>query len=85
MTPKVIDAHPLDDYRPALRFSHGQTRVFNVKPYLDRGAFVALKSLDVLNSVHVSSNTVEWSNGVDLCPEVLYEESVGVPAAARRQ
>ena len=35
----------------------------------------SLKDTAIFNSVHVSFDTLEWSNGADLCPEVLYSDS----------
>jgi len=34
------------------------------------------------NSARVCSDTVEWSNGADICPETLYEESVPLESLA---
>lgn len=31
-----------------------------------------------VKAVRVSFNTVEWPNGADLCPKVLYEQSIPV-------
>ena len=84
MTARVIEVRPLPDYKLALRFSDGQARVFDVEPYLGCGAFAELKKPEVFNSVKVSFDTVEWCNGVDLCPEVLYEHSKPMPEAAAK-
>ena len=47
----------------------------NVRPYLDRGVFAALRDPAVFNSVRVSFDTIQWANGADICPEVLFAES----------
>ncbi len=69
---------PLDDYRLLLTFEDGEQRVFDVQPYLDKGIFAELREPGRFNAVRVSFDTIEWPNGADLCPEVLYEESVPV-------
>lgn len=77
---------PLKDYRLLITFENGERRVFDVRPYLHKGVFAQLKDPAVFNSAHISFDTVEWSNGADLCPEVLYAESVPskkAPAALR--
>ena len=84
MMPKVVEVRALENHKLALRFSDGQTRVFDVEPYLGCGAFAELKKPEVFNSVKVSFDTVEWSNGVDLCPEVLYEHSKPMPEPAAK-
>jgi len=76
MIPKVTHVRPLPGYCLELRFSDGQSRVFDMQPYLDHGVFRDLRRPEVFNSVHVSFDTVEWINGADLCPEVLYADSV---------
>ncbi len=67
---------PLEDYRLLLTFDNGEERVFDVEPYLSKGIFAELREPGRFNAVRVSFDTVEWPNGADLCPEVLYEESV---------
>ena len=77
--PAVTSVTALADYRLLLGFANGDQRVFDVRPYLDKGIFSALKDISVFRSVRVNFDTIEWANGADLCPEVLHELSV--PAA----
>jgi hypothetical protein len=69
---------PLKDYRLFLTFENGEERVLDVRPYLSKGVFAELKEPGRFNAVRLSFDTVEWPNGADLCPEVLYEESIAV-------
>ena len=52
-----------------------ETKIFDVKPYLDTGLFKTLKDENFFKRVKVSYDTIEWPNGIDLDPEILYEKS----------
>jgi hypothetical protein len=71
----VKDVTALKDYRLRLTFENGEQRIFNVTPYLDTGIFRELRDPSLFNSVKVQFDTVEWTNGADICPEELYERS----------
>jgi hypothetical protein len=75
MYPRVQKVKPLPDYQLLLTFDNQEQRRFNMQPYLDKGVFAELKEESLFRSVHVSFDTIEWSNGADLCPEVLYDQS----------
>lgn len=47
-------------------------KIFDVKPYLETGMFSELKNLAVFNSVKPFFGSVQWENGLDLCPDTLY-------------
>ena len=64
----------LNDYKLELTFENKEIRIFDVKPYLDTGLFRTLRNEDIFKKVRVSFDTIEWPNGVDLDPEVLYEK-----------
>jgi len=66
----------LSNYKLELTFENKEKRIFDVKPYLDTGLFKTLKDEDYFKMVKVSYDTIEWPNGVDLDPEVLYEKSI---------
>jgi hypothetical protein len=72
---RVESVTPLPDFRLLLIFNNAEQRVFDVNPYLDKGVFAELKDESLFRSVHVCFDTVEWNNGADLCPEVLYAQS----------
>jgi hypothetical protein len=76
--PRIVEVVPLADYRLLLTFGSGDRRVFDMRPYLDKGVFAELKTPGLFNTVRVCFDTIEWSNGADLCPEVLYSQSVPV-------
>jgi hypothetical protein len=75
MTPTVQNAMARPDYQVELLFDNGEKRLFDMTPYLDCGVFAELKDRKLFETVHVSFDAVEWANGADLCPEVLYEKS----------
>ena len=72
----IRKVEPLANYQLLLTFANEEQRIFDVKPYLGKGIFSQLQSESVFNSVRVSFDTIEWSNGADLDPEFLYAESV---------
>jgi hypothetical protein len=72
----VISVIPQNDYHLLLRFETGEEKLFNMKPYLSVGIFKALQEPSVFNTAHLSFDTVAWSNGADIDPETLYEDSV---------
>jgi hypothetical protein len=74
----VHNVKPLADYKLELTFENHEVKVFDVKPYLNTGLFQTLKDEKKFRSVKISFDTIEWSNGIDLDPEILYEKSIAV-------
>ena len=81
----VKSVKPLADYKLLLVFDDGKKRVFDVTPWLTKGAFRELRDETVFRTARVSFDTVEWANGADLCPELLYAESVPIDSQARHE
>ena len=78
MNPRVTEVKPAIDFQLQLTFSNGEKRVFDIKPYLNIGRFVQLKNEAMFASVVCTMGSIQWQNGLDLCPDTLYEESVPV-------
>ena len=74
----VKKVKPLIDYTLELTFENNEKRIFDVKPYLDTGIFKLLKDINIFSLVKVSYDSVEWPNGADLDPEVLYGNSKAI-------
>jgi hypothetical protein len=79
----VKTVQPLPDFKLRLTFFNGEQRVLDVTPWLDTGIFRQLRDVALFNTAYISFDTVAWSNGADLCPEVLYEQSVPEVTAER--
>lgn len=75
MRPKAIDVKPLEDYMLLVTFDNGEIRTFDVKPYLSHKAFEDLKKSSLFRTVKVGGLSIEWSNGADICPDELYNNS----------
>ncbi|MCL2067659.1 MAG: DUF2442 domain-containing protein [Treponema sp.] len=71
----VNKVRALDDYKLELIFENKEIKVFDVKPYLDTGLFKKLKDKKFFKMVKISYDSIEWPEGIDLDPEVLYEKS----------
>jgi len=78
MYPSVISVKPLENYKLELKFDDSVTKIFDLTPYLEIGKFKELKDAKKFSQVLVSFDTIQWKNGLDLDPELLYEKSVSV-------
>lgn len=72
---EVKNVKATDNHELILDFDNEEKRVFDVKPILSYGRFSELEDLSAFKRVHISFDTVEWENGLDLDPEYLYEKS----------
>lgn len=79
MNPYVKTLTPLPDYRLLLKFENGETRVFDARPYLDRGVFRRIKHPGVFGLAKVVAGSVEWPGEIDLSYDSLYLESQPIP------
>ncbi|MBF0336819.1 MAG: DUF2442 domain-containing protein [Nitrospirae bacterium] len=75
MNPRVTEVHPREDYTLTLVFDNNEERVFDVKPYLNKGIFKQLNDIRIFNSVKPFLGSIQWMNGLDFCPDTLYLES----------
>jgi len=78
MNPRVTEVKPTIDFQLELTFSNGENRVFDMKPYLNIGRFVQLQNEAMFASVVCTMGSIQWQNGLDLCLDTLYEDSVPV-------
>lgn len=75
MNPRVLNVKPCEDYKLLITFNNGEVKIFNTKPYLEIGVFRELQDLSIFNSVKPFLGSIQWANGADFCPDMLYMES----------
>jgi hypothetical protein len=85
MNPYVKRIRPVEDYLLELLFQNGERRVFDLKPYLNRGVFVRLRNRSLFRAARVVAGSVEWSGEIDLSYDTLYLESRPLAGPAPRE
>ncbi|WP_027719153.1 DUF2442 domain-containing protein [Desulfovirgula thermocuniculi] len=75
---EVRSAYPVAPYYLILEFENGEYRVANLLPFLKGPIFEPLKDPAFFRQVKADpdTRTVVWPNGADICPDVLYANSV---------
>lgn len=76
MVPKAKNVCANENYTLLVEFDNGEKKIFDVKPYLEHKAFEALKDINVFKTVKIAGLSVGWSNGTDICPDELYNNSI---------
>lgn len=72
----VKGVKPRENYVLELTFAGGERKLFDMKPYLDRGIFRELRDTDLFETVRVCLGSVAWANDADFDPEALYDLSL---------
>jgi len=75
MYPRIKDVKPQDDYTILLTFTNDELKVFDMKPYINKGFFKQLQDKNYFNTVKPFMDSIQWKNGQDLCPDTLYLDS----------
>ena len=81
MNPQVTRATPQAEHRLPLEFDNGETRLFDLTPWLDKGVFRALRDSPGFAQARVVDGSVEWPGEIDLSYDTLYLRSVVVKQA----
>ena len=73
---KIRSVRAVKDYNIMFTLEDGETRIFDVKPYIKGTWYGELKDEKNFNTVHPCGDTVEWADGQDIAPHELHELSV---------
>jgi hypothetical protein len=68
----VTDAECLDGYRLRLRFSNSIESIVDLQPELYGEVFEPLRDRQLFQQVFWANRTLEWPNGADFAPELLF-------------
>ena len=83
MYPRIKAVEHIKEYILKLTFLDGNSAELDLRSRIvgRGGVFEALEEIDYFKTVRVNpeSGTIEWSNGVDLDPDVLYCNALGLP------
>ena len=82
MNPRVIQAACREDHHILLVFANGETKLFDIRPYLDYPVFQPLRDLPYFLRGRAGHGTVVWPHDEDFCPDTLYLESQPLVAQA---
>lgn len=75
INPRVEKVKAIKDFQLLISFTNGEEKVFDMKPYLDKGVFKALNEIDLFNQAHIAWGTVVWNEDLDMSPDTLYIDS----------
>jgi hypothetical protein len=78
MNPRVVNVKPESNYMLLLKFTNGEIRRFDMKPYLNCEVFRPLQNQAFFKSVRPFIGSIQWPNEADLCPDTLYLDSKAV-------
>ena len=81
MNPQVTRLTPQAEHRLLLEFANGETRLFDLTPWLDRGVFRALRDSPDFAQARVVDGSVEWPGEIDLSYDTLSLRSLVVAPA----
>jgi hypothetical protein len=80
----VRSVKAIDDFKLLLVFDNNEEKVFDMTGYLEYGLFKELKDKKMFKTVHINFDSIEWANGADLDPEILYTDSKALTESCQK-
>ena len=78
LRPTAINVAVLNNYNLRITFTNGETKIFDVKPYIQGSWYSHLKDISYFSLVKTDGFTIIWPEGQDICPDELYYNSVPI-------
>jgi hypothetical protein len=63
----------IEDYKLMLTFENNESKIVNLRSYLNKGIFLELRDVAYFRRVRIAGSTIVWPNEADFCPDVLYD------------
>jgi hypothetical protein len=60
----ITSVQPREDFHLVIFFNTGEVRLFDLRPYVEKGVFRRLQDLRLFGQAHVASSTVCWPGGL---------------------
>ncbi|MEG1120525.1 MAG: DUF2442 domain-containing protein [Bacteroidales bacterium] len=79
MNPRAKEVKYISDYNLLIKFTNDEERIFNISSLLADKWFAPLSDINLYKQVYVIGGTIEWNNGIDICPDDLYNLSQPLP------
>lgn len=76
MAPDALSVQIVGEYLLRVTFDTEETRLFDVRPLLERKCYASLRNEALFHTVHILYGVVTWADGTDIDPDWLYEDSV---------
>lgn len=83
MNLQITKVEARQDHKLYVKFKNGAARLFDMRPYLDKGVFKELKDESYLKKVRVIWGGVEWPHKQDLSSDTLYHRGISVKTRPR--
>lgn len=76
ITPKLKRVKALDNYKIELLYETGELKVYDMTELLNTCEFYNnLKDKEYFKNMKIFGLSIQWQNGEDVAPELLYEDS----------
>ncbi|MBU1122546.1 MAG: DUF2442 domain-containing protein [Candidatus Omnitrophota bacterium] len=85
MYPRVKKVTPEKYFKLKITFDNGQSKIFNMQPYLNFGIFSELKNMKYFRQVKPLHGSISWPRGQDVCPDTLYKKSISSKQSSKHQ
>lgn len=85
--PTVLQVKPTRSFKVYVYFSDGKIKLFDMKPYLNKGVFKKISNIDdFLSKCTVINHTLAWDIAggyneyecLDIAPDTVYAEGIEV-------
>ena len=77
----------VEGYKLKLKFNDGKIKIVDFEERLKeaKNMFLPLKNINYFKKVRADGTTIVWPNGLDLCPDVLYEKGKDVKKTSKNK
>lgn len=86
MSHRIKKVQYLDGYRLQILFDNGKNKVVDLVGIVNKAQnmLLPLKDMEYFKKVKCDGFSVVWPNGMDLCPDVLYEMGKDIDKEKRK-
>lgn len=78
LRPRVKQVEPTDNFELLLTFNTGEKKKFDAKKLFEYPMYEPLKNIVFFKLVKADNMCVYWNDEIDICPDVLYTQSIAM-------